>query len=286
MVLCPASSTAQSGFVASLQCHHLLLSRPHLWDSRCSESSRLFHRCCQYCGELEPPYRLLSESWPFCPHIGLSFFPLWTMPRRLLGVVSARESFYRDRRQAQFSLTSLTVSSSGAVRGQSYILVLRIQLYSSHNRVTLALDFRAAFAIHDHHRGLPWHSWPRASFCHPRWLTWAYRVPRRYFCVWTRPPVQHFKIARLRFAWVWQPLRRTRMTRCLVVGGHRSADSAWRMIDRSPERPGPDVAPASTRLTTSSVASRKHLSLQGPCVYKGLSCRHQLANSSRSPRRG
>ena len=74
------------------------------------------------------------------PHDCLSFLLLWNVPRRLLGVVSARESFHRDRRQASSSLTSLTLSSSGAVHGQSYVLVLRNQFQSSHHRVTSALQ--------------------------------------------------------------------------------------------------------------------------------------------------
>ena len=119
-------------------------------------------------------------------------------------------------------------------------------------------------------------------------------VPRRYFCVWRHPPVQHFQIqmVRLRFVRVCQLLLRTRVTRCLVVSGHHSVNYGRRIVSSrlTSQRndgvsclftTGPDVASASTRLTTPCVAFRKHLSFQGPCVYKGVSCRLQLANSPR-----
>ena len=43
--------------------------------------------------------------------IGLSFLSLWTIPRRLFGVVSARESIHRDRRQVPSGPSSLSVYS-------------------------------------------------------------------------------------------------------------------------------------------------------------------------------
>ena len=92
-----------------------------------------------------------------------------------------------------FSFTRLTrrFTSSGAVHRQSDLLVLRVQFWSSHHCATSVFQLWAAycasllsgFLIHVHCRGLPWHSWPGASFVihvHRRGLT---RAEEKLLCM-------------------------------------------------------------------------------------------------------
>ena len=72
-------------------------------------------------------------------HIGLIDLPLWTVLRRLLGFVSARESFHRDRRQASSGLTSLDlVLQELSLGGATFSLSVYISVHHT-VRVTLAL---------------------------------------------------------------------------------------------------------------------------------------------------
>ena len=150
---------------------------------------------------------------------------------RFLGalfLVSARESFHRDRRQVPSGPSSLSVNSpQRAFHKQSHLLVLRILFVSSRKtcctcapssaglsffhtwcEAICAPDPRASFVIHVHFRGLL--SCRGGTFVYGAILLFG--SYRSLICDWYESG------SRCCF---------TRMTKCLVVIGHRSANSAY-----------------------------------------------------------
>ena len=174
----------------------------------------------------------------------------------MFGVVSARDIFHRDRRQVPSSPSSLSAySSQGAHHRQSHLLVLRILFVSSQKRVARALLFWAAFLSHTWCEAICAPD-PRASFVihvHLRGLLSC--RGGTFVC----GAILLFGSSRSHVCDSYESGSRccfTRVTRCLVVIGHRSANSAYWMISAEWRSlsclltTGPGVGPASTRLTT------------------------------------
>ena len=147
----------------------------------------LLFRCCIVFRHRRFP----SESLPFLPQDDLSFLSLWTIPRHLFGVLSARESFHRDRRQVASGPSSLTVLLSSRSFPQA--------APSSRSPYSVCFVTQNVWHMRSTSERLYFPTRLQSVLRHPRSPSWASLVPRRYFCVWRHPPVQQFQIARLRF---------------------------------------------------------------------------------------
>ena len=147
---CPAFSTARIGLVATLQLPSFAQQTASVGTSMLLNLHDPLSVAVSEWVQSVPECRLPSESRPFLPQDYLSFLSLGTFPRRLLGVVSARESIHRDSRQVPSSSSSLTVYfPQGAFHGQSHLLVLRILFVSAHKTCGTCAPLLGGFCAPD-----------------------------------------------------------------------------------------------------------------------------------------